>query len=70
MTDNGLIQAASLIFMGLLLNGCLSATNTTRINEYDIVDEAEIAKGIAKAGCLMSGGTKYEYGVCYREASQ
>lgn len=63
MTDHGITTAASLITLGLILNGCMSSTPLSRITEHDIVDEREIAKGLAEAGCYASG-REWSLGAC------
>lgn len=53
MTDSGINSAATLLFMGLVLNGCLNATS--RIKAHDIVDESEISEGMQAAACYLDG---------------
>ncbi len=50
-------NAAIIIFMGLLLNGCFQQPSRigANINENDIIDEREIGDAMKEAACLFSG---------------
>lgn len=61
-------NAAFLIFMGLVLNGCFQMTARENINESLIVDERELGQSLKAAACLLSG-RDWEYSQC-REAEQ
>jgi hypothetical protein len=48
-------KAAAIIFLGLVLNGCLQMPRSNSFNEYAIIDEREIGEAMAEAACLLSG---------------
>jgi hypothetical protein len=48
-------KAAAIVFLGLVLNGCLQMPRSPNINEYAIIDERELGAAMAEAACYLSG---------------
>lgn len=55
MTDDNAtkIVCCFMLMMGLILNGCQSSV--VGINEYNLIDETQLAKGMVESACLVSG---------------
>ena len=62
MTDDNVtrIVCCFMLMVGLVLNGCQPNTG---INEYNLIDENELARGMAESACYVSGRV-WKHGEC------
>ena len=69
MTNRGLENAAALIMLGLVLNGCLSMDSGIDERALGRSIGDELGKSIKEAGCLSSGRS-WEYGNCIADMDE